>query len=362
MLPFCCHIGHKHGKKPLFTGFFKGVKSFPLNSPGGLRGEVVEHAVHAGDFVDYAVGDVLKELKGNVLNGGDHGVGGVDGADDDRVGFGAFSVGNADGAEVGNGGEILPDFALKTVFGELLAEDSVGFADAFKTVAGDCAEAAHAETGTREGLTVNHVVRKTEGFAHYADFVLEKKFKGLDELELEVLGKSAHVVVSLDAVALKNVGIDGALGEELDALEFASFLLENADELGADDFALFLRLGNAGELVKETVYGVNVNEVGVHLVAENLHHLFGLALAEKSVVHVDADKLLPDGFDKKGGDDGGVNSAGKGKKDLFVPDLGAKLLYLFLNESLGKSRGGDALHIFGAFIALHKYSSRLKNV
>ena len=30
MLPFCCHIGHKHGKKPLFTGFFKGVKSFPL--------------------------------------------------------------------------------------------------------------------------------------------------------------------------------------------------------------------------------------------------------------------------------------------------------------------------------------------
>ena len=30
MLPFCCHIGHKHGKKPLFIDFFKGIKSFPL--------------------------------------------------------------------------------------------------------------------------------------------------------------------------------------------------------------------------------------------------------------------------------------------------------------------------------------------
>ncbi|MGN0448105.1 MAG: hypothetical protein ACI4GC_06120, partial [Acutalibacteraceae bacterium] len=30
MLPFCCHKGHKSSKMPLFTGFFTGVKSFPL--------------------------------------------------------------------------------------------------------------------------------------------------------------------------------------------------------------------------------------------------------------------------------------------------------------------------------------------
>jgi hypothetical protein len=30
MLPFCCHRGLSKGEKPLFMGFFKGVKLFPL--------------------------------------------------------------------------------------------------------------------------------------------------------------------------------------------------------------------------------------------------------------------------------------------------------------------------------------------
>lgn len=30
MLPFCCHRGLSNGEKPYFTGFFTGVKLFPL--------------------------------------------------------------------------------------------------------------------------------------------------------------------------------------------------------------------------------------------------------------------------------------------------------------------------------------------
>lgn len=30
MLPFCCYRGLLNGEKPIFTGFFVGVKLFPL--------------------------------------------------------------------------------------------------------------------------------------------------------------------------------------------------------------------------------------------------------------------------------------------------------------------------------------------
>ena len=55
MLPFCCHKGHKHGEKPLFTGFFTGVKSFPLHGCGGLAGDVVDDTGDIGHLVGDAV-------------------------------------------------------------------------------------------------------------------------------------------------------------------------------------------------------------------------------------------------------------------------------------------------------------------
>ena len=51
MLPFCCQGGLSNGKKPLFTGFFTGVKSFPLNGARGFARDVVHHAVDMGDLV-----------------------------------------------------------------------------------------------------------------------------------------------------------------------------------------------------------------------------------------------------------------------------------------------------------------------
>ena len=55
MLPFCCHRGYKHGKKPLFTGFFVGVKLFPLHCSGGFGGYVIDYAVDVLNFVGDSV-------------------------------------------------------------------------------------------------------------------------------------------------------------------------------------------------------------------------------------------------------------------------------------------------------------------
>ena len=65
---------------------------------------------------------------------------------------------------------------------------------------------------------------QAELLADHPDLVLEQLAQRLDELELEVLGQAAHVVVGLDvggagaAAGLDHVRVEGALDQELDRL------------------------------------------------------------------------------------------------------------------------------------------------
>jgi hypothetical protein len=158
-------------------------------------------------------------------------------------------------------------------------------------------------------------------------------------------------VVGLDAVGFQNVGVNGALSQEGDALQLLSFLSENVDELLADDLALLLWVGNAGQLVQKAIHGVHIDEVGVHLVPEHLNDLLGLALAEQTVVHVNADELLADGFDEQSGDYGAVHTAGEGQQDFLITDLLTQFCELLVDKALCQSGGGDALHGCGTNVA-----------
>ena len=325
---------------------------FPLDCCAGLGGEVEEDAVDAVYLVGDAVGDVLQQREGNVFDGRGHRIGGVDSTQDHRIGKGALAVLDADGLEVRYDGEVLPDLALEVVLCELFTEDRVGLADAFKTVAGDRAEAAYAQSRTGERLAEYHVIRQSERLADYANLVLKEELNRLDQLELQVFGKTADVVVRLDAVsALKDIGINGALTEEGDAVELAGFFFKYPDELGADDLALGLGIGNAGEPIEEAVDCVDINEVGVHLIAEHLDDLLGLAFAKQTVIDVDTDELLADRLDQQRRDDGAVNAAGEGEQYLFVADLGTKFRDLLVDKRLSQLRGGDSLHRFGSYIS-----------
>src|SRR5690606_40855498 len=96
--------------------------------------------------------------------------------------------------------------------------------------------------------------RQAELLAERADLVLEQAPQRLDQLELEVVREAADVVVRLDvgragaAARLDDVGVEGALDEELDRFsvrpggaragaldDLAGGLLEHPDELPADD-------------------------------------------------------------------------------------------------------------------------------
>ena len=339
---------------PIFAPGRPSFPLFPLDGAAGLGGEVVQHAVDAGHLFGDAVGDVLEQGEGHVLDGGGHRVFGVDGADDDGVGEGALAVFDADRLEVGHDGEVLPDLALQPVFGELLAQDGVRLAHTFQPLARDRAQAAHAQAGAGEGLAVDHTVGQAERLADDAHFVFIEEFEGLDQLELQIFGQAAHVVVRLDGAALQNVRIDGALRQKFDAVLLARLLLEHADELRADDLALGFGVGDARELVQKAVDGVDVDEVGVHLAAEHLDHLFGLPFAQQAVVDVHADEVLADRLDEQRRHDGRIDPARQREQHLFAAHLAAHRRDLLVDERLRLRRALDARHVFGALVAFHK--------
>ena len=142
---------------------------------------------------------------------------------------------------------------------------------------------------------------------------------------------------------LQDVGVDGALRQEADLVaNLACLLLKHADELGTDDLALCLGLGDVNQLAKEAIGRVHIDQVRVHLILEHVDDLLAFTLAHEAVVHVHADELLTDCLDEKGRDDRAVNAAGKSQQNLLVTDLLADCGNLLVDERLGKLGGGDA--------------------
>ena len=59
--------------------------------------------------------------------------------------------------------------------------------------------------------------------------------------------------------ALHDIGIDRSLCQEFDSLQFSGFFLENADKFRTDNLSFLLRIGNTGQLAKETIDSVHVD-------------------------------------------------------------------------------------------------------
>ena len=157
--------------------------------------------------------------------------------------------------------------------------------------------------------------------------------------------------------ALQNVGVNGSLCQELNALQLASLVGEYLDKLLADDLSLALGVRNAGEQIQEAIGSVNVDQVCVQLVAENFNNVFGLVLSHQAMVNVDADQLLSDCLDEQCGDNGAVNAAGQCQQYLFISDLRANGCDLFFDEGACELGGRDACHGFRSYIWIHKGSS-----
>ena len=118
----------------------------------------------------------------------------------------------------------LPNVAVQAGLGELLARDRVGGLQDLDALLGDRADDPDAEAWAGERLAPHDLLGQPELEPHGAHLVLEQGAQRLDQVELEVVGKPADVVVALDvgrtlaAAGLDDVGVQRALDEELDLL------------------------------------------------------------------------------------------------------------------------------------------------
>ena len=149
--------------------------SLPLNRARGLGCNIIENSVDSLNLACYSRAYLMKKRVGNFLDGRGHSVLGVNGADDRGPALKAAVILDTYALYIGDYYKILPNFLCETAIIKLLAQDRICLAESVKTVTGDSAETSYTESGSGEGLTVNHRVRETERLADYANLVLEKK-------------------------------------------------------------------------------------------------------------------------------------------------------------------------------------------
>ena len=112
-------------------------------------------------------------------------------------------------------------------------------------------------------------------------------------------------------------------------------LLEDADELVADDAPLLLRVGDARQARQEALAGVDHDQVHAQVGLERVAQELRLALAHEAVVDVDAGQAVAHGAVHERRGDGRVDAAGEGADD---PSVRARLPGVLVDAL------ADALH------------------
>ena len=126
---------------------------------------------------------------------------------------------------------------------------------------------------------------------------------------------------ALGAARLDHVGVERPLHEPADVAELPRLLLEDADELAADDLPLLLRLLDAVEQLEESLLRLHVDERDVEMLAERLDDLLGLVLAQQAVIDEDACELLPNRLVDEQRRHGRVDATRQRAEHALAPDL-----------------------------------------
>ena len=179
-----------HQRRSIPTG------SLPLDRPRRLAGDVVDDAVDAFDGVDdprrdarprtsWGRRDQSAVMKSSVST--------ARMAIDVLVGPGVAH--DADRLHRQEHGERLGDLAVEAGLSQLFEEDGVGLAEDLEPLGGDLAQAADGQAGAGERVPPDQALGQAQLQAQPADLVLEQVAERLDQLEAQLGGQAADVVV-----------------------------------------------------------------------------------------------------------------------------------------------------------------------
>ena len=146
---------------------------------------------------------------------------------------------------------------------------------------------------------------------------LNKIAKRFDQLEAELGGQAADVVMQLDrggrpvgrGAAFDHVGVKRALREKLRVVNLESLVGEALDERVADDPAFFLRIGDAGQPAQKSAFRFHDVQIGFEVAGELVDDRLLFVLAQQAVVDEDARELRADRSIQERGHDGRIDAA-----------------------------------------------------
>ena len=103
-------------------------------------------------------------------------------------------------------------------------------------------------------------------------------------VELDVRGHPRVAMTGFDHVRVKR-----ALGEKMHlAGDMLSRVLENLDEAMADTLAFFLRIGDAGKVIKKCLGGIDHAKIDVKVIAESRLDQLALVFSKEAIINKDA--------------------------------------------------------------------------
>ena len=180
-----------------------------------------------------------------------------------------------------------------------------------------------ARPGPGERLAQHHRLGQAQLQPDLADLVLEEVAQRFDELEPQVRRQPTDVVMGLDLLGRLGLGgrrfddvrVERALGQEVDPSELRRLLLEDADELVADDLALLLGVLDAGQPSQEALARIDHDQAHAEIALEGHPEQLRLLLAHQAVVDVDAGQPVADGAMDERGRDRGIDAAREGADD-----------------------------------------------
>ena len=210
-----------------------------------------------------------------------------------------------------------------------------------------------AETRAGERVALDEPVGQSQFAAQFAHLVLEQLAQGLDQPQFHARRQAADIVMRFDrdrrtaerAHRLDHVGVEGSLRQELDIADLLRLFVEDVDERGADRFALFFGVGDAGELFEEQVARVAMDQRDVVMAAEQVDDLLSLARPQQAGIDEDAGQLVADRLVQQRRRDRGIDPAGEAAHDVTPSDLTADLVDRLAAEQRHRPVAAAARHL-----------------
>src|SRR5579863_5354522 len=305
-------------------------QSLPLDRRRRLARDVIHHARDAADFVHDAPRHVVEEIVGEAHPVRGHEVHRFYRAQRDHEVITAAVAHDADRTYRQKHGERLGGAVIEVVPAQFVDVDGIGASQEIGVFLADFTQDAHTESGTREGVAVDHCARQAEFDAEAPHLVLEQLAQRLHQLQVHFCRQTADVVVRLDDVRLAGAGARGfdhvrinrALREELHTAELVRFLLKHVDEHAADYLALGFRVRHSGENAKEARLRIDPDDAHAQVLREGAHDLVAFAKTQQSMIHEHAHQLIANGAVEKGGDHRGIHATREPQEHLALADLG----------------------------------------